>query len=73
MRNTLMTPEHHLWDEFVERLEWSEECHRDWRFTVKILKSDYPDVDVAGTLTYFGEHCGRCDCTVLFNIAYAAV
>ena len=75
-----MTPAHPLWDEFCEILagpeycDFREEnemvwtCAGDLTLSEKLL-SEWYDVDVPGSLQFFREHGGYCDCEVLFNVA----
>jgi hypothetical protein len=52
--------------------EWSWYClgGHDQTFARAILEkmdADAP-LDIAGTLAYFTEHGGHCDCEILFNV-----
>lgn len=38
-------------------------------FATAILKT-IPDVDVEGSLAFFEEYGGHCDCEILFNVPY---
>jgi Protein of unknown function (DUF2695) len=77
MATEIMTPEHHRWHEFTERLGGPEACdfrdddtwtcHHDYRFCREILRSML-GIDVEGSITSFEENGGHCDCTVLLNI-----
>jgi hypothetical protein len=54
-----------------EGCDWSEDdtwhCHDDHRFARAILE-DMGGIDVKASLTFFEEHGGRCDCTILLNV-----
>lgn len=79
----LMTPEHRGWKTFANRLGGPEGCafSRDangnttWRckggtdktYAENILKT-IPNIDVKGSLDYFEQHGGYCDCEILFNV-----
>ena len=81
----VMTIDHPRWDEFEERLGGPEGCdfREDddgeiyWRCSahtrdqaVAILRDmGITDGDLLGTLDYFDEHGGYCDCEILFNVA----
>ena len=77
--SVILTPDHPRWNEFAERLEGPEGCAftetPSWRcygghdkhFAKAILES-MRGIDVEGTLRYFDEHGGHCDCEILFNI-----
>ena len=79
--NNIMTPEHELWKEFVDRLMgpegidltedertgtiWLCDCTTDG--AAKILGS-ISGIDVDKSLIYFEEHGGYCDCEILMNV-----
>ena len=79
----IMTPEHPKWDEFCDRLEGKEGCNfkenkngkttwkckgeNDKTFAKKLIKN-FKGIDVEGSLRYFDEHGGHCDCEILFNV-----
>lgn len=77
--STLMTPEHPLWEDFIERLSGPEGCNfkddltwqcdggRSRPRAVRILLS-MDDIDVEGSLAYFDRHGGYCDCEIIFNV-----
>lgn len=81
--NNIMTPEHELWKEFVDRLTGPEGCnvaptktgHQTWccsrnkdkPLATAILKT-MPGIDVEKSLAYFEEHDGYCDCEILLNV-----
>jgi hypothetical protein len=53
--------------EIAYRYTWECNATADRPKATAILKT-IPDIDVEGTLAYFDEHGGFCDCEVLFNI-----
>ena len=78
-----MEPGHLRWEEFERRLEGPEGCNfrkdengeiiwdcDDWTHekpkTRAILSA--MGMDVEGSLAYFDEEGGHCDCEVLFNV-----
>lgn len=76
----IMTPKHPQWEEFLDRLEGPEGCNlkegdngiewtceHDHALATAILKT-MPGVDVAGSIAYFEENGGMCDCEILFNV-----
>ena len=77
----IMTPEHELWNEFVERLTGPEGidltenkrigtiwlCDNTTDNAVRILES-MPNIDIEKTLLYFEKHGGHCDCEILMNV-----
>jgi hypothetical protein len=79
-----VTPEHPLWDEFIDRLSGPEGCNfRDdgsgaWTcdprdHTRPFCRSIMQHMGlsrgaIAVSLAYFEEHGGYCDCEVLFNV-----
>lgn len=78
----ILTPEHPLWPDFCNRLAGPEACNfqgevpnttwtckggRNQDFSRAILQT-MPGVDVDGTLEYFSQNGGHCDCEVLFNV-----
>jgi hypothetical protein len=78
----LMTPEHPRWAEFTNRLGGPEgcdfredntwRCHggHDKRFATAILEdmAKTEDINVAGSLAYYDQNGGHCDCEILFNV-----
>jgi len=79
--SNIMTPEHKLWGEFVNRLTGPEGCNifqdkygivkwycnGDTRLAASILKT-MEEIDVDKSLAYFEEHGGYCDCEILLNV-----
>jgi len=79
----LMKPGHPRWEEFRERLEGEEginmievdvegytfSCYNGFeRPLTRALLKKFEGVDVEGSLKYFAENGGHCDCEVLFNV-----
>ena len=78
----ILTPEHPLWPDFCDRLGGEEGCNFQgqgqnitWTcqggtnqdFSRAILQT-MTGIDVDGSLRYFSENGGHCDCEVLFNV-----
>ena len=80
----LMTPHHPRWAEFVERLEGPEgldftlgpktgqmrsRCsgQTDRPYAQRILTA-MGGVDIEGSLAFFEDHGGYCDCEILLNV-----
>ena len=77
----LMTPLHPLWYLFIECLQSPEgcnfyedenggvtsDCGGDLSRSEAILRT-FDDIDVEGSLVFFEEHQGHCDCEVVFNV-----
>ena len=73
MSKTIMSPDHHDWDEFAFRLqrhlaEGACTGKSDRPYTTTILKA-MGTIDVEGSLEYFESFGGNCDCEVLLNVA----
>jgi hypothetical protein len=80
----LMTPQNEDWNEFCAILEGPEGCDfkkdendkivwkcdssMDRPLANKILAEYFPEIDIEGSLEYFDEHGGLCDCEILFNV-----
>ena len=78
-----ITPGHPHWQSFIERLSGPEGCHfredeigdltwycgggQEKSKAAAILKT-MPDIDVEGSLAYFDQHGGHCDCEIVFNV-----
>jgi Protein of unknown function (DUF2695) len=74
----LMTPEHPKWEKFCRKLggpgycnfhkeTWS--CYSDHRYARQLLPMF--GVDVEGSIEFFNEKGGCCDCEILLNMASA--
>jgi len=77
-----LTPDHPQWDEFVIRLEGPEGCDfqqdsygkTTWKCcghggaTDILTAMGFDEQFVAGSLLFFREHGGYCDCEILFNV-----
>jgi len=80
---SIMNFYHPRWDEFVERLDGPEGCNfrkdddgeihwdctakKDRGHAIKIMK-DMGVKDIEGSLLFFNENGGFCDCEILFNV-----
>jgi hypothetical protein len=77
----LMTPEHPLWEEFIDQFgncvlvedekgNILSQCKggTDKSHATAILKM-MPGIDIEGSLDYFEAHGGYCDCEILLNVA----
>jgi hypothetical protein len=70
-----MSPDHPRWCEFLNALAGPEFCdfhNNQWdclgtHLYAKRLLERFK-VDVEGSLAYFEEHGGFCDCEILFNL-----
>lgn len=81
MNKTAMTPEHKRWKEFYDELAGPRGCDvstvdelrfkcdatRERPRATKILEA-MGDIDVPGSLRFFDEHGGYCDCEILWNV-----
>jgi hypothetical protein len=77
MEKEILTPKHKYWPALRFRLDQMvnthiegkpvSDCNYDLRHTIKILKS-LPNIDIEGTLDFFEDHAGFCDCEVLMNV-----
>jgi len=80
----IMNPKHPRWQEFIDRLQSKEGCdfkeddkgkvtwkckgEQDKSFARKILSKMGKTIDTDGSLKYFEEHGGYCDCEIVFNV-----
>ena len=76
MTKKVMTPQHPLWKEFTHRLTdilSANGCtsKTDRPCANRVLKTMI-GVDVDGSLKYFEEHGGYCDCEILMNVEDSA-
>ena len=72
MEKEIVTQSHRFWRGFGIRLsdqlvQSQQNCHHDYRFSIKILKS-LPGIDVDATIESFKTLNGWCDCTVLGHL-----
>lgn len=44
------------------------ECHHDYRFTKKILKKHFKNINVKEFIEFCKNNGGYCDCEILFNV-----
>jgi hypothetical protein len=83
----IMNQEHELWNDFLNRLQGPEGCNfiekggdTAWEckggmnkdFATAILKT-IPNIDIEGSLSFFEENGGHCDCEILFNVSCARI
>jgi hypothetical protein len=70
MSKKLLTPECAEWQIFLVAL-WGavsdHGCRHDHRHAEKIM-ADMGDVDIGGSVAFFEEHDGFCDCEVGLNV-----
>lgn len=77
--NSILTNEHPDFATFCNRLStvlWpagkkNPDCRHDHGAATEIL-NHMPNIDIQGTLDWFDQHGGHCDCEIMFNIAYKA-
>ena len=82
MNDEIMTPQHPRWKEFIKRLESPEginlrivegkrlfDCPGNYSKPLarKILKA-MGGINIKGTMDYFEEHGGYCDCAILWIV-----
>jgi len=70
MEKDVLTSEHPLWDEFVDRMHEREICDYTLRSTEAILTdmAQAAPIHVKGTLEVFKAKGGHCDCEVYLNL-----
>ena len=69
-QSAVLTPAHPRWSEFVDQLNAAGEamgCDRTHRHARQVM-SGMGNVDIAGSLEYFEERGGYCDCEILLNV-----
>ena len=67
----ILTPKSSRWNEFVDALDAALQksgCDAETQRLAKAIMTTMPDIDVAGSLAFFEEHGGYCDCEILFNV-----
>jgi len=66
----LLIPGHALWEDFTARLEGDFCRHTLFNATafLELYAREYP-IDVEGTLDWFKNNGGSCDCEILLKIA----
>jgi len=67
----ILTPKSSEWNEFANALDaalhkWG--CDGKTRRLAKAIMTTMPDIDVDGSLAFFEEHGGYCDCEILINV-----
>ena len=78
MSSPVLTPQSLRWDQFAERLYAAldrEGCDGDNRQNhelvhrhAKAIMRDMGNIDIAGSLAFFEDHGGYCDCEILWNV-----
>jgi hypothetical protein len=68
----ILTLKHPRWREFANKLsdalaDADDICDNTLRRSVRVLEK-MAGIDVRGTIAWFGEHGGYCDCEILMNI-----
>ncbi len=63
----LMTPEHPLWGEFVDRLGCAARCNQTTEHSRRVLQA-MVGIDVEGSLMALRDMGGVCDCSILFDL-----
>ncbi len=74
MKDQIMKPGHHIWEDYLRRLSYvlnahiespsDTNCKGDFTFTERILNS-IDNIDVDASIEYIKSISGFCDCTVL--------
>tara|TARA_B100000315_G_C14573121_1_gene586625 strand:- start:1020 stop:1433 length:414 start_codon:yes stop_codon:yes gene_type:complete len=79
----IMTPFNPRWEEFQDRLLGAEGCRvhdkpngkvsmtcNGWngKSKAKVILQSMEGIDVMGSLDFFEQHAGFCDCEILFNV-----
>lgn len=77
MAHEILTPDSPRWDEFANALSAIGRCDGDGtgesnpglvhRYA-KVVMTNMGNVDIAGSLAFFKEHGGYCDCEILLNV-----
>lgn len=70
MKNEVLHKKHAYWRAVYVRLNDAlveNGCDHSFDHTEQILFS-LPEIDVGGTLDFFMENGGYCDCEILFNV-----
>jgi hypothetical protein len=74
MTTEIMTPHSPRWAEFADRLfDLVNEsgCDGDWGDVhqhAKMVLTTMDGIDIDGSLAFFKEHHGYCDCEILLNV-----
>lgn len=72
MDETIMSPDHPQWDEFIKRLENSDAMRKcsaktDKTYARNILKT-MSNIDIESSMSFFESRGGFCDCEILYNV-----
>jgi len=75
----ILTPDSPRWDEFSDALDAIGRCDGDGtgesnpalvhRYA-KVVMTTMGNIDIAGSIAFFEEHGGYCDCEILLNVPY---
>jgi len=68
---SILTPADPRWAEFTTMLSNAVEdrgCQHDHRLAELIMAHEWDDIDIPGSLEFFRQHGGYCDCKILFNV-----
>jgi hypothetical protein len=64
----VMTPEHPLWNEFVEKLSRALVCAHTTD-NARLLLASMEGIDVQRSLDALWKRRGRCDCEIVYEVA----
>jgi hypothetical protein len=67
---SVLTPADPRWDAFaatVSEAVSKHGCQHDYRLAEPIMRQ-MDGVDISGSLTFFEQYGGYCDCEILFNV-----
>jgi hypothetical protein len=67
---SVVTPADPRWDAFAEALSEAvnkQGCRNDHRLAEQIM-TQMGDVDIPGSIEFFEQHGGYCDCEIMFNV-----
>jgi hypothetical protein len=67
---SILTPADKRWDFFAETLSGAitkHGCHHDHRLAEQGMLH-MGDVDIPGSIEFFEQHGGFCDCEIIFNV-----
>jgi hypothetical protein len=69
----IMTPNHPLWDEFIERLDAvADRCDSTSNKPLaRAILETMPDIDIDASFAFFEKYGGYCDCEILLNVVNA--
>ena len=67
MKQKIMNPENPDWPAFCVGMREMKSCDHSLDFTIETLNA-FPGLDIEGSLDFFREHGGHCDCEVVMNV-----